>query len=123
VTRRRALVVDDSASMRTLVCMTLELLDFSTLQAPDGLHALIEARNVKQLDLVIADLNMPGMDGIKLCAQLRRTPGLSAVPFLLLTTESDPQSKQKARGAGATGWLTKPFEPEQLIAVVRKIVR
>jgi two-component system chemotaxis response regulator CheY len=123
VTQRRALVVDDSASMRTLVCMTLERVGFSTFQAPDGLHALIEASNIKQLDLVIADLNMPAMDGIKLCAQLRRTPGLSIVPFLLLTTESDTQIKLKARAAGATGWLTKPFEPEQLIAVVRKIVR
>ena len=120
---RSALVVDDSPSMRQLVCHVLEGLGFTTHQAGNGLEALVVAKQVKLLDLVIADLNMPVMDGIKLVAQLRRTPGVSAIPCLLLTTESSPQLKDKAKSAGATGWLVKPFEPTQLIAVVQKVVR
>jgi two-component system chemotaxis response regulator CheY len=120
---RSALVVDDSDSMRRLVCQTLQGIGFTTVEASNGLEALVRARDIKWLDLVVADLNMPVMDGIKLVSQLRKTPGISVVPFLLLTTEIRPEHKVKAKAAGATGWMVKPFEPEQLIAVVQKIVR
>jgi two-component system, chemotaxis family, chemotaxis protein CheY len=120
---RSALVVDDSESMRRLVCQTLQGIGFSTVEAANGLEALVRTRDIKWLDLVIADLNMPVMDGIKLVSQLRKTPGLSAVPFLLLTTEIRPEHKLKAKAAGASGWMVKPFEPDQLVAVVEKIVR
>jgi two-component system chemotaxis response regulator CheY len=120
---RNVLVVDDSDTMRKLVCLTLEGIGFKTYQAKHGLDALIQAKDIRPLDLVIADLNMPIMDGIKLLSQLRRTPGVSIVPVLFLTTEVDRTAKERARMAGASGWLTKPFQPEQLTAVVQKIVR
>ena len=120
---RSALVVDDSDTMRKLVCLTLQSIGFTTYQAKNGLEALIQAKDIRPLDLVIADLNMPVMDGLKLLSQLRRTPGVSIVPVLLLTTEVDRAVKERARMAGASGWLTKPFDPTQLAAVVQQIVR
>jgi two-component system chemotaxis response regulator CheY len=120
---RSALVVDDSDTMRKLVCLTLQNVGFTTYQAKNGLEALIQAKDIRPLDIVIADLNMPVMDGLKLLSQLRRTPGVSIVPVLLLTTEIDRAVKERARMAGASGWLTKPFDPTQLAAVVQQIVR
>jgi two-component system chemotaxis response regulator CheY len=118
-----ALVVDDSDSMRRIVCLTLQSIGFTTSEASNGIEALARARSIKMLDLVIADMNMPLMDGIKLLSQVRRTPGISIVPFLLLTSELDSTKKDKARALGASGWLTKPFDPEQLAKAVRAIVR
>jgi two-component system chemotaxis response regulator CheY len=120
---RNVLVVDDSETMRKLVCHTLQSAGFHTFQAKNGLDALVQAKDIRPLDLVIADLNMPIMDGIKLISQLRRTPGVSIVPVLLLTTEVDRGAKERARMAGASGWLTKPFEPDQLVAAVQQVAR
>lgn len=119
---RSALVVDDSDSMRKLVCHTLQSIGYTTFQAANGLEALIRVKEIKILDLVIADLNMPVMDGIKLVSQLRKTPGTSIIPVLLLTMETDRGAKERARAAGATGWLIKPFEPLHLVQVVQKLV-
>ena len=120
---RSALVVDDSDTMRKLVCHTLQSIGYNTFQAANGLEALIQVKELTNgLDLVIADLNMPVMDGIKLVHQLRKTPGTSIIPILMLTTETDRGAKERARAAGATGWLTKPFNPAQLVQVVQQLV-
>ena len=75
-----------------------------------------------QVKLVLSDLNMPNMDGIALIKEIRKTPGLKFLPVIMLTTESQDSRKQEGRAAGATGWIVKPFNPEQLLAVVKKVL-
>lgn len=113
--------VDDSPTMRRMVAFALRSTGHTVLEAPDGVAALALARS-RALDLVITDVNMPNMDGLNLTRQLRALPTYSRTPILLLTTESDPDMKSKGRAAGATGWIVKPFEPEQLLAVVSKVL-
>lgn len=114
------MTVDDSASIRAAVSFTLQGAGYQTIEAIDGEDALRKiAAGVR---LVITDLNMPRVDGIELVKRLRANPGLRGLPIVLLTTESQEARKQAARAAGATGWIVKPFKPEQLLAVVRKVL-
>jgi two-component system chemotaxis response regulator CheY len=119
---RNVLVVDDSSSMRTLVSSTLKGLGFETTEAADGSDALQKVKTMRTVDLVITDLNMPVMDGITFVQNLRKLAALKYVPVLLLTTETRTEFKDKAKAAGATGWLTKPFDPKALTAVVQRIL-
>lgn len=116
-----ALVVDDSTSMRQMVAFTLQSAGFQVIEGADGKDALQKA-NGKALNLVITDLNMPSMDGISLIRELRKIPNFKFTPILMLTTESQDTKKQEGKAAGATGWLVKPFNPDQLLAVVSKVV-
>lgn len=118
---RTVLVVDDSPSMRNLVGTTMRTAGFSVVEAGDGSAALSAVHGIR-VDLVITDLNMPVMDGITMVQQLRKLEHFKYTPILLLTTESNPQQKARARSAGATGWLTKPFEPKQLVATVQRVL-
>lgn len=118
---KTALVVDDSTSMRQMVAFTLQSAGFQVIEGADGKDALAKA-NGKSLSLVITDLNMPAMDGITLIRELRKTPSFKFTPILMLTTESQDTKKQEGKAAGATGWLVKPFNPDQLLAVVGKVV-
>jgi two-component system chemotaxis response regulator CheY len=119
---RNVLVVDDSASMRALVVSTLKGLGFVCMEAGNGQEALERIRTMPTVDMVITDLNMPIMDGITFVQNLRKLVALKFVPVLLLTTETRQEHKDKAKAAGATGWLTKPFDPGQLTAVVKRIL-
>ena len=114
------LAVDDSASVRQLVRMTLIGAGYQVIEAGDGREALTKAQGAT-VHAVVTDVNMPNMNGIELVRELRKLPAFSGVPILCLTTESDEGVKQTARAAGATGWITKPFRPEQLLAAVRKV--
>jgi len=114
------LAVDDSASMRGMVSFTLKGAGYQVLEAVDGQDGLEKARG-RRVDLVLTDQNMPRMDGLTLIRSLRDTPEYKSVPILMLTTESSPEMKAKGKAAGATGWLVKPFDPKQLVAVVRKV--
>lgn len=118
---RAALVVDDSPSMRELVSYTLEQAGFQVTQAGDGQEALDRAGG-QRLDLVVTDLNMPVMDGIELIKALRGRDEHRFTPILMLTTETQDARKQAGRAAGATGWLVKPFDPDKLLQVVRKVL-
>ncbi len=118
---KTALVVDDSASIRSLVTHTLEQAGFTVIQGENGADAL-KASEGKPLQLVITDLNMPVMDGITLVKELRAKPQYKFTPMLLLTTEAQEQRKQEGKAAGATGWLVKPFNPQQMLQVVAKVV-
>jgi len=91
------------------------------VQAADGAEALAAART-RKFDLVIADINMPNLDGISLVKSLRELPDYRFTPILILTTESQEQKRQEGRNAGATGWIVKPFNPEQLLTVVKKVL-
>ena len=113
------LAVDDSASMRQMVSFTLKSAGYDVTAAEDGLVALNIAK-AGSFDLVITDVNMPNMDGISLIAELRKLPNFKFTPLLMLTTESSMDKKMAGKGAGATGWIVKPFNPDQLLAVIKK---
>lgn len=116
------LAVDDSPSMRKMVSFTLSGAGYKVVEAVDGMDAL-EKAEAQQIDLVLADQNMPRLDGIGLTRKLREDPKFQNTPILILTTESSDQMKQAGRAAGATGWLVKPFDPNRLIEVIQKVLR
>jgi len=113
------LTVDDSASVRLMVGGTLRGAGFEVVETSDGDEALAYAQE-HQVDLVLADLYMPRMDGLALIKELRGLPGYRLTPLLLLTTESSPERKSEAKRAGATGWIVKPFKPTQLLKTVER---
>ncbi|MCP5158099.1 MAG: response regulator [Gammaproteobacteria bacterium] len=115
------LVVDDSASMRQMVEFTLKEAGHQVMVAEDGQVALNIAQGAPA-DLVITDVNMPNMDGITLIKELRALPAYKFTPILTLTTESTAEKKMEGKGAGATGWIVKPFNPEKLLATVNKVL-
>lgn len=118
---KRILTVEDSTSLREMIAFTLGEAGYEVFQAEDGQDALDKLNGFKP-DLVITDLNMPRMNGIELTRSLRNHPDHRFVPIIFLTTESQVQKKQSAKEAGATGWIVKPFKPEQLLQVVRKVL-
>ena len=115
------LAVDDSASMRQMVAQTLEGAGHEVTSAADGQEALNLAQ-AGQFDLVLTDVNMPVMDGITLTRELRTLPQFRFTPILVLTTEAGKDRKMDGKAAGATGWIVKPFNPDQLLAVIRKVL-
>ena len=119
---RRALVVEDSVSMRQMIGDTLEQAGFQVTQAEDGVAALECLQDSSPPDLVLTDLNMPRMDGITLVREIRRQEAMKFTPVLLLTTESQLEKKQEAQRAGATGWIVKPFHPKKLLQVIDRVL-
>lgn len=115
------LIVDDSASMRQMVSFTLKTAGHAVDDAADGVIALDKAK-AKAYDLVVSDVNMPNMDGIGLVKELRGIESYKFTPILLLTTESAPEKKQEGKAAGATGWIVKPFSPDQLLGTIKKVL-
>ena len=115
------LAVDDSASMRQMVSFTLKGAGYDVVEAADGVQALNIAKT-RAVNLVITDVNMPNMDGISLIRELRGLSSYKFTPLLMLTTESSPEKKQQGKAAGATGWIVKPFNPEQLLNTVKKVL-
>jgi two-component system, chemotaxis family, chemotaxis protein CheY len=116
------LIVDDSSSVRDLITFTLETAGYKVLRGIDGSDALKHLTST-DIDLVITDLHMPKLDGIGLIKEIRSRPKYKFVPILVLTTETQVAKKQNAREAGATGWIIKPFEQDQLLNVVQKVMR
>jgi len=115
------LSVDDSKSMRQLVSFTLQKEGYQVVEAVDGREALAKVKEVA-VNMVITDLNMPNMDGIELIRTLRADPAFKFVPIVMLTTENTADKKDAGKNAGATGWIVKPFKPEQLVAVVKRLL-
>lgn len=118
----KILVVDDSNSIRDMVSFTLKSSGYQTVEACDGQEGLAKAQT-DNFDLVISDVNMPNMDGITLCQELRKLSHLQFTPILMLTTESSTEMKLQGKAAGATGWLVKPFNPEKLLATIKRVIR
>lgn len=114
------MTVDDSASIRQMVGFTLRNAGYEVVEARDGKDAV--SRLSGPIKMVITDLNMPNMDGIELIRQIRATAAYKFIPIIMLTTESQAARKQEGKAAGATGWIVKPFQPEQLLAVVKKVL-
>jgi two-component system chemotaxis response regulator CheY len=116
------MTVDDSASLRQMVRFVLAAGGYEVVEALDGVDALSKLAGV-DVDLILSDINMPRMDGLELTRKIRAIPRYKFVPILLLTTESHPEKKQEGKAAGATGWIVKPFHPDQLLAAVKKVMR
>lgn len=117
----KILAVDDSASMRQMVSFTLKGAGHEVVEAVDGVDALSKAK-ANKVDLVLTDVNMPNMDGISLIKELRSLPAYKFTPILTLTTESGADKKGEGKSAGATGWIVKPFSPDQLLATIKKVL-
>jgi|TARA_B100000446_G_C10270541_1_gene240224 two-component system chemotaxis response regulator CheY len=115
------LTVDDSPSIRMAIRIALSGAGYTVTEAGDGEEGLATASATK-FDMIVTDLNMPKMDGLAMIRELRKQPAQAGVPIIFLTTESDADMKAQAKAAGATGWLVKPFVPEQLTKVARKVL-
>ncbi len=115
------MTADDSASVRQMVSFTLKQHGYDVVEAVDGKDALVKLQSQK-VDMLITDLNMPNLDGIGLIKGARALPACRFIPIVMLTTESQDAKKQEGKAAGATGWIVKPFQPDQLIAVVKKVL-
>ncbi len=115
------MTVDDSPSVRQMVVFTLRQGGYEVMEAVDGRDGLLKLRGA-HCDMLITDLNMPFMDGISLIREVRSDPVYRTLPIVMLTTESQEERKQEGRAAGATGWIVKPFRPEQLLAVVKRVL-
>jgi two-component system chemotaxis response regulator CheY len=115
------LTVDDSSSLRMAIRIALTGAGYAVTEAADGKEGL-EKAEADKFDLIITDLNMPNMDGLSMIREIRKGTVQTGTPIIFLTTESDDAMKQQAKAAGATGWLVKPFVPEQLIKISRKVL-
>jgi two-component system chemotaxis response regulator CheY len=114
------LTVDDSRMMREMLLMSLRDAGFNVVQAEDGLDGLSKLADAKP-DVIITDINMPRMDGFGFIEGVRRDARFRATPILVLSTESDAAKKARARDAGATGWIVKPFNTESLVSAIRRV--
>jgi two-component system chemotaxis response regulator CheY len=117
---KTVLTVDDSRTMREMLLMALKAAGYNVLQADDGLNGL-EVLKMQRADVIITDINMPRLDGFGFIENVRQDTKHRAVPILVLTTESDQEKKSRARSAGATGWIVKPFHPEKLVDAIRRV--
>jgi len=115
------LTVDDSRTMRDMLRLALSGAGHTVIQAVDGIDGTEVLDNAGVVDVIITDINMPRMDGYGFIEQVRRGSANRATPILVLTTESEPAKKMRARDAGATGWIVKPFDPDKLLAAIRRV--
>tara|TARA_R110002012_G_scaffold146409_1_gene304669 strand:- start:7719 stop:8084 length:366 start_codon:yes stop_codon:yes gene_type:complete len=118
---KHILIVDDSASIRQMVEMTLKSASYQVTTAVDG-QAGLDLCKSQQFDFVLTDQNMPRMDGLTLIKSLRGISNYRSTPIVVLTTESGDDMKAKGKAAGATGWMVKPFDPQKLLAVASKVL-
>ena len=116
----KILTVDDSRTMRDMLRLALTSAGYDVVQAIDGVDGLAVLER-ESPDVVITDINMPKMDGFGFIEGARKRERFRVLPILVLTTESDPEKKQRARSAGATGWIVKPFNPTKLVDVIRRV--
>ncbi|MBB3955243.1 MULTISPECIES: response regulator [Novosphingobium] len=115
------LTVDDSSSLRMAVRIALTGAGYTVTEAGDGMEGLTKA-GAQRFDMIITDLNMPRMDGLTMIREIRKSGKQTGVPIIFLTTESDDGVKGQAKAAGATGWLVKPFNADQLVKIARKVL-
>ena len=119
--RKSILAVDDSITMRQTISIVLEKEDYKVTTANDGKDALNKLNGSERFNLIITDVNMPNMDGITFTSEARKLAQYKFTPIIMVTTESQASKKEEGKKAGATGWIVKPFQPEQLLAVVKKV--
>jgi two-component system chemotaxis response regulator CheY len=117
----RILTVDDSRTMREMLKRALQDGGYTVVQAEDGVHGLEVLQSMEMPDVIITDVNMPRMDGLTFIEEVRSNPAFRGIPILVLSTESDLEKKARARKAGATGWIVKPFDPAKLVDAIRRV--
>jgi len=117
------MTVDDSISIRQMVSFSLKKEGYDVVEAVDGVDAMKKLNEGNPVHMMITDLNMPNMDGIELIKNVRTNAKYKFMPIIMLTTESQEERKQAGKSAGATGWIVKPFNPEQLLGVIRKVLK
>ena len=115
------LIVDDSSSMRQVVSITLKQAGHEVIEACDGKDALTKLAGQK-IHLVISDVNMPNMDGITFVREMKKNAAYKFVPVIMLTTEGTDEKKKAGQEAGAKAWVVKPFQPQQLLGAVTKLL-
>ena len=115
------LIVDDSASVRQVVSIALKGAGYDVIQGVDGKDALAKLTG-QRVHLIISDVNMPNMDGITFVSEVKKLPAYKFTPIIMLTTESQEDKKKQAQAAGAKAWVVKPFQPEQMLAAVSKLI-
>jgi two-component system chemotaxis response regulator CheY len=118
---KTVLMVDDSAAIRQVVTITLKGAGYEVIEASDGVDALSKLTG-QRIHLIISDVNMPNMDGISFLKQVKTLPGYKFTPVIMLTTESAEDKKLEGQAAGAKAWMVKPFQPQQMLAAVSKLV-
>lgn len=116
------MTADDSTSIRQMVRFILNRAGYEVVEAVDGQDAADKLAGI-HIDMLLTDLNMPNKNGIELIEYVRSMPKCKFMPIIVLTTEAQTEMKQRGKAAGATGWIVKPFKPEQLLAVVKKVLR
>ena len=119
--KKTVLTVDDSPSIRQMLTFVLESNGYRVLQASDGVEGLEVAKN-NSVDMILTDQNMPKMDGLTLIQKLRALPNYKKTPIVMLTTESSMAMKEQGREAGASGWMVKPFDPDRLLEMLKKVL-
>lgn len=115
------LIVDDSITLRQVVSIALKGAGYDVIEAGDGKEALAKLASAK-VNLIISDVNMPHMDGITFVKEVKKQPNLKFVPIIMLTTESQESKKAEGQAAGAKAWVVKPFQPQQMLAAVQKLI-
>ena len=118
---KKIMIVDDSATIRMMLNMTLTDAGYEVIEARDGREGLAMLAEFP-VDMLVTDLNMPHLDGIGLATAARRLPGGRFMPIIMLTTESEGLKKENAKSVGVSGWITKPFKPQQLLGVVQMVL-
>jgi two-component system chemotaxis response regulator CheY len=118
---KKVLIVDDSTSMRNVISMTLQGAGYDVLEAQDGQSGLTRLDGQK-LNLIITDINMPVMDGLTFVKEVKKQAAYKFTPIIVLTTETDAAKRDVARASGAKAWVVKPFQPQQLLDAVSKLV-
>jgi two-component system chemotaxis response regulator CheY len=119
---RTILIVDDSPSMRQIMARALSNAGYQTVQATDGQDALDQLRDGARVDLALVDFNMPRLDGVSLVRELRAWNATRFVPIVMITTETRRERREQARAAGATGWIVKPFHPDDVLTMLKRLL-
>lgn len=118
---KTVMIVDDSASLRQVVNLTLKNAGYDVIEACDGKDALTKLDG-SRVHLIISDVNMPNMDGISLVKEVKKHPSYKFTPIIMLTTEAGENKKLEGQVAGAKAWVVKPFQPQQMLAAVSKLI-
>jgi len=117
---KTVMIVDDSGSFRTVVKLALQKAGYETVEAVDGKDA-VGKLDGRKLNMIVCDVNMPNMDGLSFGRHLKTTASYKFTPVIMLTTESQEAKKAEGKAAGARAWITKPFQPSQLVEAVNKL--
>jgi two-component system chemotaxis response regulator CheY len=119
--KKTILIVDDSVTIRQQVSQTLKTAGYDVVEACDGLEGVDALKKSTSYGMVLCDLNMPRMSGLELLETIKGELTGLPVPVVMLTTDGSPELIARAKRAGAKGWIVKPFQPDLLLAAVRRI--